>query len=165
MSKRYVTYENTLPPYSPPKPATSEQIERELKLFRRKKIQQSINRYINLLFKIGGSSSWDFMEDLALFGFLKQHTPVHTDYKFDEDINFYIDFQYALWELEEQLRIVFALRYIWRMKDREVACHLQCARRTILRKASEINKMLYDSLRDYFIHEEKQLLDILQCRF
>lgn len=165
MDYNYATCDTPLPAYSPPKPATPEQLERELKLFRRKKIRQIIKRYVNLLFNMGRNSSWRLMEELAVIGFLKQHSPVSPEITIDDDLNFYIDFQYALWELETHLRDAFALRYIWNRKDREIARQLGCTRRTILRWADLINDRLYDSLRDYFENEEKSLLDILLCRF
>jgi hypothetical protein len=163
MARNQTTADRRISPYTAPKPASPRQIQRELKLFRRKEIKKAIDRYTRLLCSIGKFSSWDFLEDLAVIGYLKQHVPAAPD--FDDDINFYIDFQYALWGLETNLRVTFALRYIWTLRDHEIAHHFHCTRRTILRWTERICEQLYDSLRDYFAHREKELLDILLCRF
>lgn len=163
MVQNQTTIDRRIPPYTPPKPASPQQIERELKLFRRTEIKKSIDRYTRLLGNIGKFSSWDFMEDLAVIGYLKQHYPPTR--KFDDDIIFYIDFQYALWGLETHLRVTFALRYIWTLRDHEIAHHFRCTRRTVVRWAERIADRLYQSLHDYFAHREKELLNILLCRF
>ena len=153
----------TFPEYSPLKPASPLTIDKELRLFRRKSIRRTIKRYLSLLFTLGSSNSWDFMESLAVIGYLKQHTPLRPN--FDEDINFYVDFQAALWELDDTLRATFILRYVWDLTDQDIAAHLRRSRRTVLRWADTIHDHLYNSLRDYFIDDETELLDILNCRF
>jgi DNA-directed RNA polymerase specialized sigma subunit len=155
--------ETRLEPYSPPQPATEAQIKAEMRLFRRKAVRRLTERYLKLLLKIGNPSSWEFLEDLAVVGFLRQHRPPRRSC--DDDIIFYIDFQSALWQLDPRLRVTFALRYIWDMTDDEIAHFLSCARRTVLRLADRLNDQLYALLRDYYITRERELMDILMCRF
>ncbi|HUX08253.1 MAG TPA: hypothetical protein VMX35_13175 [Acidobacteriota bacterium] len=144
-------------------PATPEQVRAEMRLFRRKTVKQMIERYLNLLLHIGNPSTWEFLEELAVIGFLRQHHPLRQ--AGDDDIIFYIDFQSALWQLDPRLRVTFALRYIWDMTDDEIAHFLSCARRTVLRIADRLNDQLYELLRDYNAAAERELEDILMCRF
>jgi len=155
--------EPQIPPYSAPQPASPEQVEYELRRYRRQSIRRAIKRYLRILVHIGNFSTWDFLDELAVIGYLKQHSP-HRSTE-DDDIIFYIDFQSALWDLDDRLRVAFALRYVWDMTDDEIAHYFRCARRTILRWADRIVDQLYDSLRDYYLHGERELLDILACRF
>ena len=143
--------------------ATPEQVRSEMRLFRRKAVKRMIERYLNLLLHIGNPSSWEYLEEVAVVGFLQQHQPLRQ--AGDDDIIFYIDFQSALWQLDPRLRVTFALRYIWDMTDAEIAHFLRCARRTVLRIADRLNDQLYELLRDYFAGEERELEDILMCRF
>jgi len=158
--------EREITPYTPPKPATPEQMRAELRLFRRKAVKRLIGRYLRILAHIGNPSSWEFLDDLAVVGYLRQHTPISQSRKdSDDDIIFYIDFQYALWGFAPRLRVTFALRYIWDMTDTEIARFLRCARRTVLRLAERLTDSLYESLHDYVAAEEQELRDILLCKF
>ena len=151
-------------PWQEPEPATPEQFRAEMRRFRRKAVRRMIERYLDLLLHIGNPSTWEYLEDLSVIGFLRQHHPLRRGGN-DDDIIFYIDFQYALWELEPRTRVTFALRYIWDMNDSEIAAYLRCARRTVLRIADRLTDAIYERLRDYCAREERELADILHCRF
>lgn len=138
-------------------------IQSELRYYRRQSVKRAIKRYLRILKHIGNPNSWDFLEELSVIGYLKQNIPINAAK--DDDIIFYIDFQSALWSMEANLRVTFALRYIWRMVDDEIAVFHKCTRRTILRWMDRIVDCLYEEMRDYFARGERELLDILECRF
>jgi DNA-directed RNA polymerase specialized sigma subunit len=154
---------SSVEPYAPLQPASEEVVRAEMRVFRRKAVRRLIERYLKLVLKIGNASSWEYIDDLAVIGFLKQHNPPKL--AGDDDIIFYVDFQSALWRLDPRLRVTFALRYIWDLTDDEIAHYLSCARRTVLRIAERLNDQLYEGLRDYCIKGERELMEILMCRF